>query len=228
MQTTEEKFDTSKALDASLVDIESSRAESEKHDTSSSSGNDADADDADIKPVYNEEPMAEHYKELYDSIKLTRDKTLEQTTSLIAQNAEFKAQLQEKGNQSVVRQPTAFKFERPRISKPRFASQVDVNNDLSKLVTPHYFPKVRESVVVKPHHVIAPRSSRNSSKSESTLTPKDTYGSNDMFNNYYLADARKKTQERGRTQSLVVGKTDISETRGSINSNMMNKNDDIC
>ncbi|GKB85433.1 ribonuclease H-like domain-containing protein [Tanacetum coccineum] len=159
------------------------------------------------------ETLKKHYKELYDSIKLTRDKTLEQTTSLIAQNAEFKAQLQEKGNQSVVRQPTAFKFERPRISKPRFASQVDVNNDLSKLVTPHYFPKVRESVVVKPHHVIAPRSSRNSSKSESTLTPKDTYGSNDMFNNYYLADARKKTQERGRTQSLVAGKTDISETR---------------
>ncbi|GJZ02382.1 hypothetical protein Tco_0520343 [Tanacetum coccineum] len=33
-------------------------------------------------------------------------------------------------NQSVVRQPTAFKSERPRISKPRFASQVDVNNNL--------------------------------------------------------------------------------------------------
>ncbi|GJX82462.1 hypothetical protein Tco_0331943 [Tanacetum coccineum] len=35
-------------------------------------------------------------------------------------------------NQSVVRQPTAFKSERPKISKPRFASQVDVNNGLSK------------------------------------------------------------------------------------------------
>ncbi|GJU72705.1 hypothetical protein Tco_1264110 [Tanacetum coccineum] len=34
--------------------------------------------------------------------------------------------LQPHRNQSVVRQPTAFKSERPKISKPRFASQVDV------------------------------------------------------------------------------------------------------
>ncbi|GJV72464.1 hypothetical protein Tco_1492459 [Tanacetum coccineum] len=58
-KTTEEKVDTSKALDASLVNTESSRTESGKQDTSSSSGNDIDADDADIKPVYDEEPMAE-------------------------------------------------------------------------------------------------------------------------------------------------------------------------
>ncbi|GJX32507.1 hypothetical protein Tco_0242362 [Tanacetum coccineum] len=195
MQTKEGKVDTSKALDASLVDTESSGTKSEKQDISSSSGNDAD-----IKPVYDEEPMAEvqltaecnvfaigqqhteqlefnnegevdqdveqchdirpfpviltnnqitelsnqsleskniwqhgqfsklksneakvkhdidvietiniklehkvakllkenetlkkHYKELYDSIKTTRAKIIEQTTSLIAQNAEFKA-----------------------------------------------------------------------------------------------------------------------------------------
>ncbi|GKE42365.1 hypothetical protein Tco_1469649, partial [Tanacetum coccineum] len=38
-----------------------------------------------------------HYKELSDSIKTTRAKIIEHTTSLIAQNAKFKAQLQEKG-----------------------------------------------------------------------------------------------------------------------------------
>ncbi|GJX46400.1 hypothetical protein Tco_0271590 [Tanacetum coccineum] len=59
MQTTEEKVDTSKALDASLVDTESSRTQSKEQDTSSKSGNDAHADDADIRPVYDEEPMAE-------------------------------------------------------------------------------------------------------------------------------------------------------------------------
>ncbi|GJV88005.1 hypothetical protein Tco_1531943 [Tanacetum coccineum] len=48
-----------KALDASLVDIESSRTESKEHDTSSRSGNDPHADDADIRPIYDEEPMAE-------------------------------------------------------------------------------------------------------------------------------------------------------------------------
>ncbi|GJS98519.1 hypothetical protein Tco_0819689 [Tanacetum coccineum] len=210
MQTTEEKIDTSKALDASLVDTESSGIEFEKQGTSSKSGNDTYADNADIKPVYDEESMAEvqltaecnvfatgqqhseqpkfnnegevdqnaeqchdirpltakltdnqitelsnqslesentslkegqhgqfskaksneakvkhyidvietinielehkvakllkenktlkrHYKELSDSIKTTRAKTLEYTTSLIAKNDEFKAQLQEKG-----------------------------------------------------------------------------------------------------------------------------------
>ncbi|GJU27141.1 hypothetical protein Tco_1165762 [Tanacetum coccineum] len=59
MQTTKEKVDTSKALDASLVDTESSGTESKEQDTSNRSGNDAHADDADIRPIYDEEPMAE-------------------------------------------------------------------------------------------------------------------------------------------------------------------------
>ncbi|GJT28456.1 hypothetical protein Tco_0908731 [Tanacetum coccineum] len=260
MQTTEKKVDTSKAFDASLFDTNNSRTKSGKHDTSTSSRNDADADDADMKPVYDEEPMDEksneakvkndidvietinielehkvakllkenetlkkHYKELYDSIKATRTKTIEQTTSLIAITAEFKAQLQEKGfaiaalknelrklkgnsmdtkfakpsilgkpilqllrNQSVVRQSTAFKSERPRISKPLFASQVDVKNDLLKPVTPHYLPKVRESSFAKPHHVIASIESRNSLKN----MPR--FSSNDMVHNHYLEKSRKK------------------------------------
>nr|GEV44672.1 hypothetical protein [Tanacetum cinerariifolium] len=60
--------------------------------------------------------------------------------------------LQPPRNQSVVRQLNAFKSERPNFSKPRFASQVDVNNVLSKPVTPHYLPKVRESASAKPNH----------------------------------------------------------------------------
>ncbi|GJZ02104.1 hypothetical protein Tco_0520065 [Tanacetum coccineum] len=59
MQTTEEKVDPSKALDASLVNTKSSRTESKEQDTSSKSGNDAHADDAYIRPIYDEEPMVE-------------------------------------------------------------------------------------------------------------------------------------------------------------------------
>ncbi|GKB77544.1 hypothetical protein Tco_0944439 [Tanacetum coccineum] len=275
MQTTEGKVDTSKALDASLVDTERSGTKFEKQDTSSRSKNDADANNADIKPVYDEDPMAElqnnvlkswqhgqfskvksnetkvkhdidvietinielehkvakllkenktlkkHYKELYDSIKTTRAKTIEHTTSLIAKNDEFKAQLKEKGfviaalknelrklignsvntkfakssilgklilhplrNQSVVRQPTAFKSERPKSSKLRFASQVVVKNDLPKPVTIHYLPREREFVFAKPHHMIAPSSSR--------------YSSNDIVHNHCLEEAKKKTQVSGR------------------------------
>nr|GEX06763.1 hypothetical protein [Tanacetum cinerariifolium] len=98
--------------------------------------------------------------------------------------------LQPPRNQLVVRQPNAFNSERPNFSKPRFASQVDVNNVLSKPVTPHYFPKVRESAPAKPHHVNAPRSYRNSKK--------ESYSSNDMAHNYYLEEAKKKTQDKNR------------------------------
>ncbi|GJR51802.1 hypothetical protein Tco_1402323 [Tanacetum coccineum] len=59
MQKTKEKVDTSKALDASLVDTKSSRTESVEQDTSIRSGDDAHADDAYIKPIYDEELMAE-------------------------------------------------------------------------------------------------------------------------------------------------------------------------
>ncbi|GJX65190.1 hypothetical protein Tco_0299533 [Tanacetum coccineum] len=52
-------FNNHKALDASLVVIESSGTDSEVHDESSWSGNDTDVDDADIRPIYDEEPMAE-------------------------------------------------------------------------------------------------------------------------------------------------------------------------
>ncbi|GJR12801.1 hypothetical protein Tco_0795453 [Tanacetum coccineum] len=374
------KVDSSKALDASLVFIESNGIESQEQDTSSRSGNDAHVDDADIRPIYNKEPMAEvqttaeinifatgqqhieqpdfnnegevdqnaeqchdirplptkltenmttelsdqslesenvclkktvaqfqkyfgkleahcinlelqlqmennvlksgqqsqflkekgneakvkndidvietinielehsvakllaeneilhkekehlkqTYKDLFDSIKSTRVQTKNQNDSLMEQlnkksneNADVLAQIQKKGfaiaalknelrkltgnsvntkfakpsilgkpvgqplkNQSVVRQPTAFKSERPRISKPRFASQVDVNNDLSKPVTTHHLPKRRESAPAKPHHMIAPSSSR--------------YSSNDIVHNHYLEEAKKKTHEHSR------------------------------
>ncbi|GJS23574.1 hypothetical protein Tco_0452206 [Tanacetum coccineum] len=59
MQTTEDKVDSSKALDASLVDTKSSGTTLKEQDTSNISGNDAHADDADIRPIYDEEPMVE-------------------------------------------------------------------------------------------------------------------------------------------------------------------------
>ncbi|GJV22937.1 hypothetical protein Tco_1375632 [Tanacetum coccineum] len=209
MHMQESKIDTGKAVDADFVVTESSGTESEVQDDSSRSRNDTDADDANIRPIYDEEPMAEypkqcqvkrpmldsspdnqttdyskqslesenillkktvaqfqkdfsrmeahcialelkyqnqalksgqhgqilnetsnkakikkeidvletmnielehsvaklrkenetlkkHYKDLYDSIKITRSKTIEQTTSLLANNADLKAQIQEK------------------------------------------------------------------------------------------------------------------------------------
>nr|GEW72388.1 hypothetical protein [Tanacetum cinerariifolium] len=66
----------------------------------------------------------------------------------------------------------------------------------NKPFTPYYFPKVREYVLAKPHHVIAPGSSRNSQE--------ESYGLNDMAHNHYLEKARKKTQERNRNSKSSV------------------------
>ncbi|GKG63679.1 hypothetical protein Tco_0645072, partial [Tanacetum coccineum] len=44
---------------ADLVDTESIRTDSTVQDDSSKSRNDTDADDVDIRPIYDEEPMAE-------------------------------------------------------------------------------------------------------------------------------------------------------------------------
>nr|GEU71153.1 hypothetical protein [Tanacetum cinerariifolium]GEU72022.1 hypothetical protein [Tanacetum cinerariifolium] len=189
MQTIKEKVDMSKPLDASLVDIESSRTESKEQDTSSRSWNDVHADDADIRPIYDEEPMVKVQTTAEVNIFATGQQHTEQpkfnNEEEVDQNTkQWKSVLQPHRNQSVVRQPTVFMSERPRNSKPRFASQVDVNNDLSKPVTTHYLSKEREVASAKPHHMIAPGSS--------------SYSSNDMVHNHYLEEAKKKIQESSR------------------------------
>nr|GEW29565.1 reverse transcriptase domain-containing protein [Tanacetum cinerariifolium] len=153
MQTIGEKVDMSKALDAYLVDIKSSGTDLKEQDTSSRSGDDAHDDDADIKPIYDEEPMPE----------------------------------------------------------PQFASQVNVNNDLSKPVTTDYLPKEREVASTKPHHMITSSNSRISSKN----MPK--FSSNDIVHNHYLEEAKKKTQECSRNSepSLMPSFRSQSTTIGS-------------
>ncbi|GJY91908.1 hypothetical protein Tco_0507690 [Tanacetum coccineum] len=84
------------------------------------------------------------------------------------------------------------------MSKSRVTSQVDVNNNLSRPVTQHYLPKRRESVSVKPDHMIASSEYMNSSKN----MPR--FSSNDMVHNHYRDKARKKTQERDRNSKSSV------------------------
>nr|GEU82085.1 retrovirus-related Pol polyprotein from transposon TNT 1-94 [Tanacetum cinerariifolium] len=64
---------------------------------------------------------------------------------------------------------------------------------------------IKESVFVKPHHVIASGSSRNSSKK--------SYGSNDMAHNYYLEEAKKKTQDKNMNlKPSVMHTTSLQNT----------------
>ncbi|GJU98015.1 hypothetical protein Tco_1327286 [Tanacetum coccineum] len=232
--TQKSKHDTGKAVDDDLVVIESRGTESEVQDDNSRSGNDTDADDGDIRPIYDEETTTEvgltrqhgqslnetsnkakikkeidvletmnielehsvaklrkenetlkkHYKDLYDSIKITRSKTIEQTTSLLANNVDLKAQIQEK-----VFAIAALKNDLRKLK----GNSVNTNFKFIRLL-----PKKTEFAFAKPDHMIASSSSRNSSKN----MPR--FSSNDMVHNHYLDVAKKKIQERDRNSTTSV------------------------
>ncbi|GJV66677.1 reverse transcriptase [Tanacetum coccineum] len=153
------------------------RTHSTVQNESSRPGNDIDADDADIRPIYDEEPMAKEKVFAIAALKndLRKLKGNSVDTKFAKTSVLGKPVLQSLRNQTVVRQPNAFKSQRPQMSKQRFVSQVDVNNDLSRPVTQHYLPKRRESVFAKPDHMIASSEYRNSSKN----MPR--FSSNDMI-----------------------------------------------
>nr|GEY21669.1 integrase, catalytic region, zinc finger, CCHC-type, peptidase aspartic, catalytic [Tanacetum cinerariifolium] len=175
---------------------------SDKQDTSNKSRNDTHAEGVDIKLVNDRETIAETIENV--DLKAQIQEKVSMNVALKNELRKLKGNivdtkfakpsilgkpiLQPPRNQSVVRKLNVFKFERPNFSKPWFASQVDVNYVWSKPITLHYFPKVRECVFVKPHHVIASGSSRNSSK--------ELYGLNDMAYYYYLYEAKKKTKDK--------------------------------
>ncbi|GJS85897.1 hypothetical protein Tco_0752438 [Tanacetum coccineum] len=57
-----------------------------------------------------------------------------------------------------------------------------------------YLASSEKSSFAKPYDVNAPGPSRNSPKHVSFQSPRESIGSNDMFHNYYLEEAKKKAQ----------------------------------
>ncbi|GJS67443.1 retrovirus-related pol polyprotein from transposon TNT 1-94 [Tanacetum coccineum] len=143
------------------------------------------------------ETLKKHYKELYDSIKTMRAKTIEKTTSLIAQNAEFKAQLQEKGFAIATLK-----------NELRKLTGNSVNTKFAKpsiLGKPILNPLRNQSIVrqLTAFNSERPRiSKQRESRSSSKNMPR--FSSNDMVHNHYLEEAKKKTQERGRNSRPSV------------------------
>nr|GEX22051.1 hypothetical protein [Tanacetum cinerariifolium] len=172
MQSKEVKVASSKTLDVGLIVTECSGTKSDKQDTSSRSRNDTHTEDVDIKPVNDKEPMAE--------VQLTTQHNVlanEQQHSVQFEPI-YDAHLIKKVDRNTTPDST---------NMCHSGGEIDQN---AKKFTPRYFSKVRVYVLAKPHHVIAPGSSRNSSK--------ESYGSNDMAHNYYLEETKKKTQDKNR------------------------------
>ncbi|GJV93299.1 hypothetical protein Tco_1541112 [Tanacetum coccineum] len=257
------------SLKVDLVVIQNTCSEKEEtnstvQDDSSRLGNDTDANDADIRPIYDEEPMAEvgltrqhgqilnetsnkakiekeidvletmnielehsvatlrkenktlkqHYKDLLIILEkvfaiaalkndLRKLKGNSVDTKFDKTSVLGKPVLPSVRNQSVVRQPNAFKSARAQMSKQRFVHQVMRYKNLSKTITQHYLPKKTESTFAKPDHMIASSSLSISSKN----MPR--FSSNDMVHNHYLDEAKKKIQERDRNSTTRNSTTSV-------------------
>nr|GEW19380.1 hypothetical protein [Tanacetum cinerariifolium] len=174
IESKERKDNSSKPLDAGLVVTKSNETESESHVLSSRLENDTHTDYADINSVNDKQPMAEVQLSVEHNILTNEQQHFEQSESV------YDTYLLEKVDRNNTPEST---------DMSHMGREIDQNANAKKF-TPHYVPKVREYVLAKTHHVIAPGSSRNSSK--------ELYGSNDMAHNYYLEEARKKTQERNK------------------------------
>ncbi|GJT34199.1 retrovirus-related pol polyprotein from transposon TNT 1-94 [Tanacetum coccineum] len=90
------------------------------------------------------EKVNQHYKELYDSIKITRAKTIENTSSLLTENGKLKAQL--KGKMQCVTMPAV----KPKVLTPgMYAIDVEpilLRDKNNRVVHLDYLKHLKESV----------------------------------------------------------------------------------
>ncbi|GJZ24437.1 hypothetical protein Tco_0561896 [Tanacetum coccineum] len=90
------------------------------------------------------EKVKQHYKELYDSIKITRAKHIEQTTALLTENENLKAQIHENLKCNTMESV------KPRVLAPgRYAIDVEPippHNRNNREVHLHYLKHLKESV----------------------------------------------------------------------------------
>ncbi|GJY16895.1 hypothetical protein Tco_0387317 [Tanacetum coccineum] len=107
------------------------------------------------------EKVKHHYKELYDSIKITRAKTIEKTTSLLTENEKIKAQLKGKMQcvtmpavKSKVLAPGINSFTEASGSKPRSNTKnnriLPAKSDNKKKCVVKYLKSVNALPLVKP------------------------------------------------------------------------------
>ncbi|GJX46087.1 hypothetical protein Tco_0271277 [Tanacetum coccineum] len=229
MQTQKSKIDTGKALDADLVDTESIRTDSTVQDDSSRSGNDTDADDAYIRPIYDEEPMAEVQLTAECNIFAIGQQHTEQPEIIIEgrvdqypetcqvkspmldsspdnQTTEYSKQSLESEN--ILLKETVAQFKRFSRMEPCIANELNSKNQFLKsgnkwIPTGKLFDSCTSKVDSEPPH-----------------------GSNVDIPHIHEC---KQTLDvsAGKSQSMVAEKDDISETIVKVDSQMMIQKNDV-
>nr|GEX74603.1 actin-binding, cofilin/tropomyosin type [Tanacetum cinerariifolium] len=125
--------------------------------------------------------LKQTYKDLYDSIKKTRVQTKDFNDSLIAQ----------------VNSKTVEKVDLKASIKEKVFANVALKNELRKLKGNSVDTKfAKPSILGK--SVLQPPRNQSIVRHPNANSSKESYGSNDMVHNYYLEEAKKKTQDKNR------------------------------
>nr|GEY22429.1 hypothetical protein [Tanacetum cinerariifolium] len=194
MQSRECKVVSSKALNASLVVTECSGTKSDEHITISSSGTYiTHVVDVDIRPVNDQEPSAEVHLTAQHNVLANEQQHTDQS------EPSYDTYMLEKVDSNTT--PDL-------INMCHRGGEIDQDAEQDQVkITPHYFPKVRESVFVKCNHVIASGSSRNSTKesinnqtSWSLPVPKSSRG---MLNGVTLVDHSRNSSSFSDSKHFV-------------------------
>nr|GEV05057.1 hypothetical protein [Tanacetum cinerariifolium] len=176
------------------------KREYDSWDTSSRSGNDAHDNDVDIRPIYDEEPMAEVQT------------TAEINVFAIGQQHTEQPEFNNKGEVVQNAEECYDTCPLPAILTDNQIPEYSYQSLEYENITTHYLPKEREAAFAKPHQMIVSTNSRISSKN----MPR--FSSNDMVHNHYLEEAKKKTQECSRNSepSLMPSARSQSTADGKI------------
>nr|GEX77178.1 reverse transcriptase domain-containing protein [Tanacetum cinerariifolium] len=184
--------DLSKALDEGLVVTKSNETKSERHILSSRFENDTHTGDADINSVNEKHPIAEVDRNTTpESTDMShRGGEIDQNADVKKfENADLKAQIQEKVFANVALKNELRKLKGncvdTKFAKPSILGKPVLQPPRNQSVV----RQLNEFKYERPNFS-KPRSSRNSKK--------ESYGSNDMALNYYLEEAKKKTQDKNR------------------------------
>nr|GEV64512.1 hypothetical protein [Tanacetum cinerariifolium] len=211
MQSIEGNADSSKVLDDGLVVTKSNETESERHILSSRSGNDTHTDDADINSVNDKQPMAEVQLFAEHNILANEQQRSEQSASIydtyllekVLKNGQHGQILNETSNEANIKWEINV-LETRNIDLENSVARLLAENEKLNKENEHLKQTYKDlsdfikktSVQTKDHadSLIVQLNYKNSKK--------ESYGSNDMAHNYYLKEAKKKTQDKNRDIKL--------------------------
>ncbi|GJU97572.1 hypothetical protein Tco_1326843 [Tanacetum coccineum] len=232
MQSKEGNVDLSKALDAGLVVTESNETESKRHISSSRSGKDTHAEDADINFVNDKQPLAENVAQLQKD--LSRMEAHCVNMELKYQNQALKDGqhgqiLNETSNKAKIKKKIEV-LEKINIQLEHSVAKLLAENEKLHKENEHLkltYKDLYDSIKMTREKVFAHVALKNelrklkgksmdtkestpakphhvNAPSSSRNSQKESYGSNDMAHKYYLEEAKKKGQERDKKSTTSV------------------------